>query len=387
MNKLGSMLLGFLDFIREPGWPRRISTLVLLIILFNIPYPLYMSGNFEITTLEVSEVRTKTGGILEELLVRSGQEVKKGQVVARLLDIDLQLQRNSMEAHLNEARADLELHERGFRVEEIDSAKAKVGELSAAVRLAEVQLSRNKKLRQSNIISAEQYDESLSLLQQKQQALFQAQEHLRKMKRGFRQEEIAAAQAKVKQLEAQLREMDVHLGWTQVKSPVDGIVITPMKDMQTRLGRSLARGASVMKVVNRDDLVARILVPEHEFSAEELGEQVYLRSYQDPRNVLEGKVTEVEPEIEPGLEELEEYLRATPRTARSEVDVDVDSDVELRVHTRSVPVIAELEVPDEVPLRLKMTGKAKIFCGWRTTGYILGRRLLRSLYVDFWSWY
>src|SRR4051812_24789808 len=110
-----SFLADLLDKIREPGWPRRITVLVVLVLALLIPYPLSITGDFEVISLKPLMVRNKVEGTLSEILVKMGDRVEEGQVVARLLDVELKLERVKVSAQLLEVEAELRLARKGYR--------------------------------------------------------------------------------------------------------------------------------------------------------------------------------------------------------------------------------------------------------------------------------
>ena len=54
--------------------------------------------------------------------------------------------------------------------------------------------------------------------------------------------------------------------------------------------------------------------------------------------------------------------------------------------SRTVRVVTEVDNAAGA-LRPEMTGRAKILCGERDLMALAGRRLARSVKVDFWSWW
>ena len=53
-------LLGdLLDRLREPGWPRRIAVVAVIALVLWIPYPLSITGDFEVISLRPRMVRNQ----------------------------------------------------------------------------------------------------------------------------------------------------------------------------------------------------------------------------------------------------------------------------------------------------------------------------------------
>ncbi|MBA3818367.1 MAG: efflux RND transporter periplasmic adaptor subunit [Deltaproteobacteria bacterium] len=353
-----SYLANLLDKIRERGWPRRIAVLVVLILVLLIPYPLSITGDFEVISLRPVMVRNKVEGTLDQILVKMGDTVKEGQVVARLLDVELKLERANVHAQLTEVEAQLRLAQKGFRTEEIQMARFRVDGLQADVTLKAANLRREKALYRAKDIPKARLDEATSEHVQAQKALGEARQELKKLSGGLRDEEIAQAAAKVEQLKGRLAATEQHLEWTELKAPKAGRVVTPDHELQKRLGTLLPRGAPVIDIVDPSDLVARVVIPESEFGDVELGLDVDLRAFQYPGKSFTGVVDAIEPQVEQETE-----------------------------FSSVVPVLTRVKDSRWSLLRVHTKGRAKIALGYSTLGYVLYRRVLRSTFVKLWSWY
>ncbi|MGB3298978.1 MAG: HlyD family efflux transporter periplasmic adaptor subunit [Phormidesmis sp.] len=113
---------------------------------------------------------------------------------------------------------------------------------------------------------------------QKQQAQSQAQ--------------LAAAQAQLKQAQAAEDEIAARLADLQIKSPIDGVVLTRTVEP----GEVIAVGATVLTVVNLSDVYMRGYIPEGQVGSVRVGQdaQVFLDSA--PDQPLAAEVTAIDTE-------------------------------------------------------------------------------------------
>lgn len=347
-----------LDDIREPGWRRRIAVVALIVAIGFIPYPLSITGDFEVVSLKPVSVRSKLQGVLVDLKVKMGDHVEEGQVVGHLLDTELKLERAKVAAELGEVDARLRLTKNGFRVEEIKIAKLRAEGLRADVELKAANLTRETALYRAKDSSKARLDEARSAYVVAKKNYDQAVEETKKLSAGFRDEEVAQALAQVDQLKARLALIDQQLEWTELKAPISGQVITPDHELQNLLGAAVPAGSSIMEVVSRGDLAARVDVPENEFGDVRLRQSVQLRSYQYPSLSYRGAVESIQPQVTQATE----FASVVPVIVR----VADTKWGELRVHTK---------------------GRAKIALGTVPVGYVVYRRLVRSTFVKIWSWY
>jgi multidrug resistance efflux pump len=357
-RRVRSFVADLLDRIREPGWPRRIVVLAVLAAVLCIPYPLSITGDFEVISLRPLMVRNQVEGALAEILVKMGDRVAEGQVVARLLDTELKLERAKIAAQLEEVEASLRLIKKGYRAEEIQIARSRVQALQADVALKEANLRRETALFEGGAVARARVDEATNAHAQARGSLDQAMQELKKLSAGYRAEEIAQASARVEQIEGQLATIEQHLAWTEIKAPMAGEVVTPDHELQKLLGTLLPRGASIMELVEPRALVARVEVPESEFGDVALGQEVALRAFQFPDATFAGVVDAIEPQV----------------TQASEF-------------SSFVPVLTRIEDARWSLLRVHTRGRAKISLGSSPLGYVLYRRVLRSTFVKVWSWY
>lgn len=146
------------------------------------------SGSIEpITSVNISP---KTTGRLTALYVEQGDKVKAGQLLARMDSANLT-------AELAQAQAEYSKVLNGNRQEEIARAKSQVLSAQAQADLSAKRLEKNRFLAQEGAIAQLTLDEYLSADKTSRASLAEAQEQLRELENGSRQEDIAQSQAKV----------------------------------------------------------------------------------------------------------------------------------------------------------------------------------------------
>lgn len=347
-----------LDKVREPGWPRRLAVAALIAGVLLFPYPLSITGDFEVISGKPLMVRSKVEGTLSEILVKMGDHVDAGQVVARVLDVEMKLERAKVQSQLLEVEAQLRLTKKGFRSEEIQIARLRLQGLSSDVALKNADLKRETALFRAGDVPKARLDEARNAAAQASAAFAQATQELKKLTTGYREEEIAQAAARVEQLKGQLAATDQRLEWTQIKAPTSGQVVTPEHELQKLLGTLVPRGAAILEIVEPRELVARIEIPEHEFGDVNLGQDVALRSFQYPDSTFSGVVDTIEPQV-----------------------------TQVNEFSSVVPVLTRIKDAKWSLLRIHTKGRAKISLGLSPLGYVLYRRVLRSTFVKIWSWY
>lgn len=152
-----------------------------------------------------------SGGLVAEVLVTEGQQVKAGQVIARLNAANQRAALAQSSAQLQRAQARLKELKAGPRRAEVASAKASIE--AAEARLAQVKRGAAQEEIDSAAAEVNRSMERLTAALQggrqseidaAQASLTAAEERLVKLTRGAGEEEVAAAEAEVRRAQAQL---------------------------------------------------------------------------------------------------------------------------------------------------------------------------------------
>jgi HlyD family secretion protein len=187
-----------------------------------------LSGNMELTQVDIS---FKVPGKLIERAVNEGDTVKKGQLIARIDQLQTMRQNQAQQASVQSAEmqlaqsgtsvawqqatneADIELRKadirqaqanldqllNGSRPEEIQQAQAAVADARTQAEQARLDWERAQTLYKNDDISTAQRDQYQARFNSTAALLRQAEERLALVKEGPRKEEIAAARAALAQ--------------------------------------------------------------------------------------------------------------------------------------------------------------------------------------------
>lgn len=213
------------------------------------PYVAVSNGKADVEG-GIIQVAARTSGVVREVLVQEGQDVVKGQVLARLEDDEPRLAAQSAAAELNQARAQVEL-------------------LKVQLATAQREEARLQRLVSSNFVAGQKLDEAHDAVRQAQ-ANLDAQAAL-----------IATAQAKL----AQAR---YNQELTVIRAPVDGKIV--------RRYANPGAGASTLNVSNMFDLepkaarIVRAEISEGALPYVSVGQTVQMSPEADPGKTYAGKV-------------------------------------------------------------------------------------------------
>jgi HlyD family secretion protein len=289
-------------------------------------------------------ISPKEAGRIVELLVREGDRVAAGQVIARMDNEQLQAQVSQYESVLARSQAELAQRLAGNRQEDIAKAEAEMSryeaqlqEARSRLQLATEKFDRRQYLAEQGAISREALDESQievrnarDNLSQVQASLMVARQEMTKQRNGFRVEEIAQARAQVAEAAAQLQGYEIQLGNTLVRVPFAGIITRRFTDVGDFVAPTTsasatdgATSASIAELSSGLEIEAK--VPEASIARIRLGQVVEVRcdSYPDqtfkgnvrliaPRAIQENNVTSfrIKVSLQTGLESLKAGMNA-----------------------------------------------------------------------------
>jgi multidrug efflux pump subunit AcrA (membrane-fusion protein) len=175
-------------------------------------------------------VSPKTAGILKELLVKEGDVVEQGQILAYMDDSNLQGQLRQAQGNLAAAEANGEKISAGNRQEDTAQAKAKLQDMKFVLRQAEADLGRNRSLSQAGAISRQAFDVALTARDRAQAQVRQAQEALDLSNAGARPEDIAEAEAQVASAQGAMQTIQANLNDMVLRAPFSGTVSRKFAD-------------------------------------------------------------------------------------------------------------------------------------------------------------
>lgn len=210
-----------------------------------------------------SQLGLEVGGLLTTVHCDEGEIVSQGDLIARLDTQILEARRDAVAAQLSGARARLQEMLAGPRQELIDAARSDVHRWEAQKGLADITLARQQQLLERTASSQQSFDDASYGMQVVTAQLATAQARLEKLENGTRQEQIAAQQAVVRQLESEHRTIEINLSKSMLRAPFDGVVSQRFVDE----GTVIAAGTPVLELMEVGQLDIRIGISKDALSA------------------------------------------------------------------------------------------------------------------------
>ena len=240
----------------------------------------------KITAITQVDIKSKASGIVKKLYVDEGMHVKEGQVLA-------ELDRDEIQAQVNQARAQLEGADANLKGSEADMERSKVDAEGVDIPTLQRAYERAKGMAKDGVVSASALDDA------------QRAYELAVNKRDVAKAVLIVAQAKVKQAkaavaqnDATLKQLEEQLSYTTITSPMDGEVLSRPVEIGDAVSSILVLGSNatlVMTVGDTREVYVKGKVDEADIGNVYLGQpaRIKVESFKD--KTFAGKVTKISP--------------------------------------------------------------------------------------------
>jgi len=232
------------------------------------------------------EVKSKASGIVKKLYVDYGDRVKKGQILC-------ELDRDEIQARVDQARAQLEASDASLSATRADLARAKVDAEGPDVPLLKRAYERAEGMAKEGVVSASALDDA-----EKNYELALNKQNVAKAQLQVLQAKIGQAQGQVSQDHANLKQLEEQLSYTTIESPLDGVVLSRDVQVGDAVSSILVLGSTatlVMTLGDTSEVYVKGKVDESDIGKVYLGQpaRIKVESFKD--KTFTGKVTKISP--------------------------------------------------------------------------------------------
>ncbi len=232
------------------------------------------------------EVKSKASGIVKKLLIDAGDRVKKGQLLA-------QLDKEEIQAQVEQSRAALAASEANLKSSEADYERAKVDAEGPDVPLLKRAYERAIGMAKEGVVSTSALEDA-----QKNYELALNKQNVAKAQLIVLKAKIAQSQAQVAQDRAHLNQLDEQLSYTDIESPIDGVVLSRDVEMGDAVSSILVLGSSatlVMTLGDTSEVYVKGKVDESDIGKVYLGQPARIKVESFKEKTFNGKVTKISP--------------------------------------------------------------------------------------------
>lgn len=218
-------------------------------------------------------VAAPSAGQLLQVHVARGQQVNAGDPLFVLDAVPEKAARDEAKRRLMQASANLEDVKKGKRPTEIDAIEAQLEESRAALRLSEKEFTRQQQLVTSGASAKQELDRAVATRDRDIERGRQLEADLKTAQMGARSDQIEAAEANVRALQAALDKAEWDLVQKAQTAPQNALVF----DTLYRQGEWVAAGRPVVSLLPPENIKVRAFIPEREIARVRLGMTVKVR--------------------------------------------------------------------------------------------------------------
>jgi HlyD family secretion protein len=229
------------------------------------------------------QVSSQVSGQIREVFADFNSEVKKGQLLARLDPETFEYRVRQAEADVEATRAQV-----GVQQATVAARQSDVSRVTINLDEARRDLARKTDLVERNFISPAEADRARAVYRALEQELVSARAQLE-----LAQAQVRNARAVVQQREAQLASARVDLGRTQIRAPVDGVVIKRSIEPGQTVAVSLQAPELFLIAQNLRDMQVEVSIDEAEVSRVRVGQGTTFTVDAFPGRTFEGTVRQV----------------------------------------------------------------------------------------------
>ena len=264
----------------SPRRGRRVALIVLAaLLLAGAAYAYWRRGNgdgplgYVTATLErgpVTAAVTATGTVNPVTTVQVGTYVS-GPILAIDVDYNSPVRKGQRVAKIDPAPFAVKVQRAEANV---GTARARVAQAQADLRLRTVNLDRSRRLLGTNVVAQNEFDEARSAFE-----------------RATAQ--VALEEANVQQATAELEEARINLGYTEITSPVDGVVVSRNVDVGQTVAASFQTPTLFLIAQNLTEMQVNAAVSESDIGTVREGQPVAFTVDAYPGRRFAGRVTQV----------------------------------------------------------------------------------------------
>lgn len=248
----------------------------------------YVGGN-------VTEISPHVSGFISEIAVADNQPVRKGQLLIRLASPDFRAARQHAAALVQQEQASIASFRAKIALQRslILQAQADLAASRDQARFDAEDAARYRALAHSGAGSVQESQRSATAYRAAQARILAAQARVNASREqlGVLAAEAREAEGSLRQAQAQLRTAELDVGYTEIRSPIDGYI----GDRSAQIGAYVTAGTQLLSIVPAQGLWVDANFKEDDIARMHPGDAVTIVPDVDPGHVFQGHVASLAP--------------------------------------------------------------------------------------------
>lgn len=244
------------------------------------------------------KISSDVSGEVIEMYVKEGDSVTVGQVLAKIKPDEYQSAVERGQAAVNSARSQRQISSTNVQGSsaQIEQMRADRDRVAAQLEAARKTHERNEKLYKDGVISAADYEASLSNFRGFESSLASANAMLKSAESNLTsaRENVNVAEYGISSAQASLKELRTSLQKTIITAPVSGIISKLSVEKGERvLGTIQMAGTELMRIANMHSMEVQVDVSENDILKVSVGDEAEVEVDAYLGRKFKGKVTEI----------------------------------------------------------------------------------------------
>lgn len=277
-------------------------------------------------------------------LVKRGERVHKGQLLAQLENRDLNAAVEESGGSYKQAEAGYQTATKGTIPEDLQKAQLDLKQAKENLDAQSKVLESRKSLFAQGAMPRKDLDQAQVQFVQAQAQFEVAQKHLQSLQSVGHEASIHTAEGQLAAAKGHLAAAEAQLAYSEIRSPIDGVVT----DRPAFAGETVASGTPLITVMDLSTIVAKAHIAQTEAATLKVGDTAQIHETASG-HALAGKVSLVSPALDPNSTTVEIWVTAK-NDAKAPLRPGSAATVEIEALTMkealAVPVDAVVPVED-----------------------------------------
>jgi HlyD family secretion protein len=280
-------------------WSRRDLVVVQTGVAMREDLTSIVTASGEIKPRNYINLGANAQGPITELLVREGDRVRRGQVVARIENIQPTAEVEAQRAAVASAVAEANAMEAALKVQDqaIATAQATVDKVKSDLELARANFERYDQLNKNQLIARQEFEQMRAAYNAAEALQRESIARLAQVQAQRTQiaAQLASAQRRITQAEATQKRIANVLAKFDVIAPIDGVVT----NLPVRMGETVVPGiqnspaSTVMTIADMSLITAEVKADETDIVSVQVGQEATITIDAIPNRTFHGKVIEI----------------------------------------------------------------------------------------------
>lgn len=247
----------------------------------------------------------KISAPVEKFYVIRGSRVRKGQMLARLENRDLQAGAEQSKGEYEQAQAAYETTTGATVPEEVQKAELELKAAQENLEAEQKVYTARQNLYQQGALPRKELDAAAVSLTQARNSFQIAQKHLNALLQTGKAQELRQAQGQLAAAKGKYQAAQAQLSYSEIRSPISGVVT----DRPLYPGEMATAGTPLLIVMDLSHVIAKAHIPQPEAALLKVGDSADI-TVPGSSQVIPGEVTVVSPALDPSSTTVEVWVDA-----------------------------------------------------------------------------